>query len=195
HRHQQQDYSGHVHGGRDRRDRGARAAIGRDQLRSRGPGRRGHHLPLSDVQPAASADHHPSRFGGLPREGQVRVMPLATRNVFVPLGTGVRRDIDEHVLPVGSTSVVFNGVYNHLGELVKRPGSTLLTMGITPGASSVANTWQLATHKNSLVNLERAPTIQPIEVYSPAKGQWAAPPAPGVGGTTAPGGDGKDFGS
>jgi len=112
-------------------------------------------------------------------------MPLATQNVFVPLGTGVRRDIDEHVLPVGSTSVVFNGVYNHLGELVKRPGSTLLTMGITPGASSVANTWQLATHKNSLVNLERAPTIQPIEVYSPAKGQWASPPAPGVGGTAA----------
>lgn len=53
-------------------------------------------------------------------------MALQDQTIDIPLGGGVHQDFDHRLLPLGALAEVRNGVYEHTGAIVHRPGFGVL---------------------------------------------------------------------
>lgn len=53
-------------------------------------------------------------------------MALQDQTIDIPLGGGVHQDFDHRLLPMGALAEVRNGVYEHTGAIVHRPGFGVL---------------------------------------------------------------------
>src|SRR6185295_2874886 len=93
----------------------------------------------------------------------------------IPLGLGVKTDIDDKLLPVGKVFKLENCIWEVGGEVIKRQGTLALGTQYAAGTpGTMPQAWQLATHKGALVSLSVAGP-RPIGVYSPALQKWIAP--------------------
>lgn len=99
-------------------------------------------------------------------------MALNKQPLQIPLGGGLKTDIDPKILPLGASSELENAQWTRQGEIVKRFGGNKLAATLTPGAGALGNAWQLATHKGALVQLGKQGSTS-IATYSPGAQGWA----------------------
>lgn len=100
-------------------------------------------------------------------------MALIDEEQFIPLGGPLDTETDEKVLQVGGVPFLKNAIPIKRGEYGKRPGSDVLPTSLTPGTGNLGSAWQLASYRGALINLQRAPTTDPIGAYSPNAQQWS----------------------
>ena len=105
-------------------------------------------------------------MGGLPKD-----------EITIPLGMGLRTDVDEKLLPVGKVTQLENMYWLRQDEMTKRPGSVSVGNQYISASPAVMPTpWQLGTLKGSLVALSVAGP-RPVGAYSPALDKFSAPQA------------------
>lgn len=150
------------------------------------PGRVAHYLAAALL--LASCDAEP--FGG-------RVYPAATsfpppqtdrcvdgltkRHVTVPLGAGIRSDVDPKLLPLDYTAELLNSRVGRRGEVVKRTGLDFLSTGLLGTTDTLPlPAWSLGTLGGCLASLSGAGLDHPLNMFSPNAGQWATDTANGL---------------
>jgi hypothetical protein len=102
---------------------------------------------------------------------------LDKSEITIPLGMGLRTDVDEKLLPVGKVSQLENMYWLRQDEMTKRPGSVAVGSQYISASPAVMPTpWQLGTLKGSLVSLSKAGP-RPVGAYSPALDKFSAPQA------------------
>lgn len=92
----------------------------------------------------------------------------------IPLGGGLRTDIDPKILPLGNVLELENAIQRLTGAIVKRFGGNALPNNVNSlVVSSLAlPAWQLANHKADLIRLQtQGPS--PISRWSPTANAWA----------------------
>lgn len=106
-------------------------------------------------------------------------MSLAKQTLFIPLGQGLRTDVDAKLLPLGPATQQENVLWTALagdGTLVKRPGYTAMGTQYVGSSSAMPPPWQFAQHKGATLALSKA-GVRPVGIYSPAIGKWSTSPA------------------
>lgn len=94
--------------------------------------------------------------------------------VQIPLGGGLRTDIDPKLLPLGNVLELDNAIQRRTGEIVKRFGGNALTNAVNSSfvTSLTQPAWQLANYKADLIRLQTQGK-SPISRWSPTLGRWA----------------------
>lgn len=99
---------------------------------------------------------------------------MAKVPIQIPIGGGLRTDVDPKLLPLGSVLELENSRQVLTGELVKRYGGNALGNAVNSSVVSDLSTvpiWQLANFRDDLIRLSKVgPT--PISRWSPTMGKW-----------------------
>jgi hypothetical protein len=92
----------------------------------------------------------------------------------IPLGGGLRTDIDPKLLPLGNVLELENAIQRRTGEIVKRFGGDALPNNVnsTVVTSLTQPAWQLANYKADLIRIQRQGP-SPISRWSPTSQSWA----------------------
>lgn len=93
--------------------------------------------------------------------------------ITIPLGGGLRTDIDPKLLPLGNVLELENARQVRTGEIVNRFGGNALSNAVNSAVltSLTQPAWQLANYKADLIRLQRVGP-QPISRWSPTMGKW-----------------------
>jgi len=98
-------------------------------------------------------------------------MPGPKTNLFIPLGVGIRTDVDDKLLPLGKVVGLENAFCLRSGEIVKRYGGAALGTTTTAGGT-LRQPHALGAHSSGLVSFS-TPGIEPASSWSPTGLKWA----------------------
>jgi len=98
-------------------------------------------------------------------------MPGPKTNLFIPLGVGIRTDVDDKLLPLGNVVGLENAFCLRSGEIVKRYGGAALGTTTTAGGT-LRQPHALGAHSSGLVSFS-TPGIEPASSWSPTGLKWA----------------------
>jgi len=117
----------------------------------------------------------PSVANASPSTGGCPV-PVAKQKTFIPFG-GLRTDVDEKLLPAGSTLQLQNGLMSKMGKVAPRSGTTALSTNLIGTTDSLPPTWSLGNLSGCLVSFSTANVkSHPVNSYSPSALAWATDP-------------------